>query len=232
MLMLASGVGSILRNAYYLCNPTDSWHMFDLADRPSTTRETVERLILGMLKVTTALSIYSALYVANARLQRWEPKAGVMACAFCIYPLATLDVPLMKGIFEAYTALFVMHRKNAEEVNKIGKKIREQAQSEGYRFYNSWERFWYKTDCPPETDKRCLEIADIVKQTPEVKQILERINPLIKQSYQLLIKGSKKFGISCASEIVITSLSSRLPQLFWLDGQLVKASRWLASRIV
>ncbi len=229
MVMLASAAGSILSNCYNLCNPTDSWHLFKRADRPASQREAVERLILGILKATTAFSIYSALYVAQTRLERWELKGIAFASAFCICPSATVDFQLIRGLYEIYTALFVMHAKNREEINKITNKVIEQAKSEGYRFYGFVERYLYKIGGPPETIKRCRELAEIAAKTPEVKLILERVEPRIRQSWKLLKQGGKRLGISVAIEIALVNMPARLPQLFWLDRKMVDVSKWLAS---
>jgi len=85
MVMLASAAASILSNCYNLYNPTDSWRLFSPADRPANKQEAGERLILGILKATTAFSIYLALY-AGTHLERRELKGVVLACAFFISP--------------------------------------------------------------------------------------------------------------------------------------------------
>jgi hypothetical protein len=227
MVMLASAAGSILANCYYLRNPIDSWNLFPPADRPANTREAVERLILGILKAAAAFSIYSALYIANARLEGWGQKGAALACAFCIYPLAALDFPLMQGIFEVYHSTFVMHAKDAMEVKKIVNIIEEQAKNEGLQFYNSWGQ------CPPETRQRCLELIDIAKKdNPEVKKILEGLKLTIPQAWGLLMQGLKRLGISGVAEVVVVNLPTYFPQLFWLDRHMVNASTWLASRFV
>ncbi len=232
MVMLASAAGSILSNCYYLYNPTDSWNLFKRADHPASQREAVECLMFGILKATAAFSIYSALYVAQTRLERWELKGIAFASAFCVYPLATIDFQLIRGLYEVYTALFVMHAKNEQEMDKIHGKIIEQVKGEGYRFYNFWERSLYGKSCPPETLKRWGDLTEIVGKTPEVRQVVQRMKPLILQSGELYNQGFNKFCVSLAIEIVVNNLTTRLPQLFWLDRKMVDFSRCLATRLV
>ena len=220
MAVMASAVGSILSSGYNLYN-----------NPAEDKQEAVEGLLLGILKATAAFSIYLALYVAETRLESWELKAVALGCAFCVSPLAAVDFQLILGVCEVYTS-FAMHVKNRKEIKKIYDKVIEQAKAEGYRFYSYLERrFLYGTRCPPETEKRCRELSEIAGKNPEVKLVVERVTPLIVQSEELVKQGSKRLAISGVAEIALANLTTRLPQLFWLDRKMGDFSKWIASHI-
>ena len=86
---------------------------------------------------------------------------------------------------------------------------------------------------PPETYQRFRELTKVARENhPEYKKILEGLELSVPQAWGVLMQGLKKLGMSCIAEAVVFNLPTRLPQLFWLDRQMISASKWLASRFV
>jgi len=151
----------------------------------------------------------------------------VLACAFCIHPLAAIDFPMIQGIFEVYTSTFVMINKSGKEVNKIVDTIKKQVEKEGFQLRDFWGK------CPPKTHQRCVELLTIAQRdNPEVKKIFESFKFTLNQVKELLIQGFKKLGTSCVVEMIVVNWSTHLAPLFLLDRQLANVSKWVASRSV
>ncbi len=244
LLLTVGAAGNILKNSYLLINPTDSWnyvttyHSAPQAPTPPVVRvpdplpakkEVVERLILGIIKVIAAFSIYTVLYMADTYLKRSDLKALASVCTFCVYPFATLDYNFFRGLHTMYNGL-LYSAEGVNELKQIQNQALTQAQREGH--YIPQNLKWLS----PQARKR---FDDIFKEL-FAKHDKTSIDTAFKTANEFYFYGGIRSAINGIGGVLFyeycdrTKYSySRLKQrLFWLDRKMVDVSKWVASHVV
>ena len=210
---------------------SSAYGLYKAANRHEKVQK-AEALISGMLKLALVVSVCCSLYTAHSIVETRTLQYALAGVTFCIQPIATLDVIgttcFMNGIFLIRRA-FILEGKIDAEAQKIFDDIIKQVRAEGFRFYDSWKKFfWYgKQRGPLETQQR---ISELISEIPNNYDLTQT------QEWGALMATDLYAGLNSIKYATISGIgalfANAIPLSFWLDRKLVDLSKWLAPRLV